>query len=93
MIVCSEVEYEYKIVIESVIIYETYNPGSVVALYAFDYNCSKWRRIWSIFDKNNYKIYKSNKEAIDRRLPEKLSRTFRPDLTRSDIYSEYFYYY
>lgn len=72
-------------VVESVIIYETYHPGSVVALYAFDYYKNKWINIWSIFDNSNFK---SNKKARNRLMPSKISRKFRPLLTKTDIYTE-----
>ncbi|RNA05756.1 F-box LRR-repeat 4 [Brachionus plicatilis] len=79
-----ELEFEQKLMIDSVIIYENYNPGAVVALYAFDYIKNKWTLIWSIFD--DLKI-KSNSMAFERPLPKKESRKFRPDLTKRDIFS------
>ena len=80
-----EVVFEHRLLIESVIIYETYNPGSVVALYLFCYERQKWIRIWSIFDNNDFK---SNAAARNRELPPKSARKFEPELTRTNIYSE-----
>lgn len=71
--------------IESVIIYENYNPGAVVALYAFDYDIKKWIKIWSIFA--HLKI-NSNIQALQRLVPKKESRKFRPNLCTKNIYSK-----
>ena len=72
-------------VIESVIIYETYNPGACVALYAFDDFVQKWIVIWSIFYENGYK---KNSDAKNRQLPPRVSRKFEPELMRKNIFSE-----
>lgn len=77
--------FESKLLLESVVIYETYHPGAIVALYAFDYFKSKWVNIWSIFDDNNFK---TNHQAINRQLPPKMSTKFAPELNRNDIYTE-----
>ena len=79
-----EVKFEQKMLIESVIIYETYNPGSVVAIYAYDYLKIKWICIWTIFSEQ----INSNCEAINRPMPPKSSRKFEPKLTRSDVFSD-----
>ena len=80
-----EVIFETKLIVESVIVYETYHPGSVCALYAFDYFKSKWLNVWSIFEENNFT---SNQQALDRCLPPKVSRKFEPLLKRRDIFTE-----
>lgn len=80
-----EVQFEHKALIEKVTIYETYHPGSIVALYAFDYIKDKWINIWSIFSDN---IYKTNLEAINRQMPPKSSRKFEPNLIRKDVFSD-----
>ena len=80
-----EVLFETKLVLESVIIYETYHPGSVCALYAFDYFKNKWYNVWSLFDELNLD---SNEKALNRPLPAKLSRKFEPPLNRKDIFTE-----
>lgn len=71
--------------IESVIIYENYNPGAVVALYAFNYDKKKWIQIWSVF--GNSKI-NSNLKGLQRQIPKKESRKFRPNLSIKNIYSK-----
>lgn len=79
-----EVKFEHKIQIESVTIYETYHPGSIVALYAYDYLKEKWICIWSVFSE-----YTSNWEALNRQLPtQNLSRKFEPNLIRKDVFSD-----
>ena len=66
-------------------IYETYNPGALCVLYAFDYKTDSWVCIWSIFEAKNYK---SNKEACERVLPPRASRMFEPKLTRKNVFSD-----
>lgn len=80
-----EVIYEKKVIIDSVTVYETYHPGALVALYAYEYISQKWIRIWSIFDSNDYT---NNMEARFRTLPAKISRKFRPELSIKSVYSE-----
>ena len=80
-----EVLFETKLVLETVIVYETYHPGSVCALYAFDYFKNKWFLIWSIFDECNFT---SNQQALNRILPPKAARKFEPVLKRKDIFTE-----
>jgi len=67
-----------------VIIYETYNPGSIVALYAYDHIKNKWISIWTIFSEQ----INSNCEALNRPMPPKSSRKFEPKLTRNDVFSD-----
>ncbi len=81
-----EVQFEHKLLIESVVVYETYNPGAVCVLYAFDYVSHRWTCIWSIFHEDGYK---TNAEACSRSLPARLSRKFEPNLTRKNVFSEY----
>ena len=80
-----EVIFETKLVVESVIVYETYHPGSVCALYAFDYFRNKWFNLWSLFDEFSFT---SNQQAFNRVLPPKVSRKFKPVLKRKDIFTE-----
>ena len=80
-----EVVFETKLVVESVIVYETYHPGSVCALYAFDYFGNRWINIWSLFNDFNFT---SNQQALNRNLPAKVSRKFEPFLKRKDIFTE-----
>jgi len=70
--------------VESVVIYETYNPGAAVAIYAFDYTKSKWIRLWSIFDERNFC---SNRKARARCKMEKCARKFKPNLRRNDVFT------
>ena len=74
-----------KVFIESIVIYETYHPGAIVEIYAYDYIEEKWINIWSIFDSG---FYKTNQSAINRPLPPKASRRFEPELKRNNIYTE-----
>lgn len=66
-------------------IYETYNPGAVCTIYAYDYRQSKWVLLWSIFKEDKFT---SNSQAIHRTLPLKSSRKFEPNLLRTDIFTE-----
>lgn len=81
----SEIVFETRLFIESIIIYETYHPGGVVEIYAYDYIDDKWKNIWSVFDSG---LYKSNEEARQRVMPPKLSRKFEPPLKLKDIFTE-----
>ncbi len=80
-----EVSYETRLFIESIIIYETYHPGGVVEIYAFDYIEEKWRNLWSVFDDPELT---SNKKARNRPTPTKASRKFEPILKTKNIYTE-----
>jgi F-box and leucine-rich repeat protein 4 len=80
-----ELMYEQRLLIESVTIYETYHPGSVVSIYAFNYQTDRWTLIWSIFKENKFK---TNEQGLKRKLPPKTSRKFKPKLERTNIYSE-----
>ncbi|CAF0707679.1 unnamed protein product [Brachionus calyciflorus] len=79
-----EVEFELKCFINSVAIYENFNPGSIVAIYAFDFDSDKWVKLWSIFEQM---INPSNSNALKRTIPRKESRKFMPNLMRKDIFS------
>lgn len=69
-------------------VYETYHPGSVVALYAFDYIKQKWIRIWSVFDDITIgETIKSNEKARRRGQPPKVARKFEPKIL-INVYSE-----
>jgi F-box/leucine-rich repeat protein 4 len=70
--------------VESVVIYETYNPGAAVAIYAFDYSKSKWICLWSIFDERHFR---SNRKARARSKMEKCARKFKPNLRHNDIFT------
>lgn len=80
-----EVKFEHKLLIDSVIIYETYNPGAVCVIYAFDYAVYRWVCVWSVFHEN---VYRSNTQACNRSLPAKASRKFEPNLTRKNVFSD-----
>jgi hypothetical protein len=77
--------YEKCIFLKSVKIYETYHPGSVVGLFAFNYRVDKWVKIWSIFEEG---FFKTNYEALNRQLPSKRSRKFVINIEKDDVYSE-----
>ena len=80
-----EIKFEHKLLIESVSIFETYNPGAVCVLYAFDYKSDRWTRVWSIFGEG---ALKSNAQARRRPLPPKASRIFKPTLLLKSVFSD-----
>jgi hypothetical protein len=80
-----ELKYSSPVFIDSIAIYETYHPGSIVSIYAFDQINKKWINVWSIFDSGQFKC---NTHAKNRQLPPKASRRFCPQLTRKSVYSE-----
>ena len=78
--------FQQSLFIDEIEIYETYNPGAVVTIFAFNYSNTRWIKIWSIFDEGTFK---SNNEAINRILPSKCSVKFCPKLRRKDNKTEY----
>lgn len=90
-----EISVEHKTLLDSVVIYETYHPGALVAFYAYDYIREKWIKLWTIFDKTEFNSlelnlieFKTNRQFRFRQLPAKISRKFRPELTKKNVYSE-----
>ena len=82
-----ELQYEKKLFISSVQVYETYHPGSICALYGFSYRDSKWVKVWSIFE-NSGQIFKTNYEALERKLPPRKSRKFILDIEKKMMFTE-----
>jgi hypothetical protein len=81
-----EVKFEAKMFIDSTVIFETYHPGGVCEIYAFDYVDERWVNVWSVFDDMTLN---SNQKARCRPTPFKAARRFEPILKRTNIYSEY----
>lgn len=80
-----ELKFNKRVWINFIDIYETYHPGSIVAIYTYDYGSSKWTKIWSIFYEQDFK---NNNDARRRLLPPKSSRKFCPNLIDTHIFSE-----
>ena len=83
-----EVTFAEKLVVDSIFVYETYNPGAVVALYLQDSYSNAWTCVWSIFDETSELAQKTKRHARDRQMPPPESRKFAPTLRRTDIFTE-----